>query len=74
MARRTFDCRDLPGECTLTISGEEAEVIRAQAEHAVAAHNAEDGERLRVWIRSLLKDEAAVEGDGQRMLSGTVLP
>ncbi len=59
MNRKTFDCRDLPGECTLAISGQEEEVVRAQAEHAIAHHKALDDDQLRQWIRSLLKDEAA---------------
>lgn len=60
MGHKLFDCRDLPGECTLAISGEEEEVVRAQELHAVAAHDAKDGEQLRRWIRSLLRDEPAV--------------
>jgi hypothetical protein len=59
MSRKTFDCRDLPGEGTLNISGEEAAVNEAQARHAVAAHDVHDGDQLRGWIRSLLRDETA---------------
>jgi len=58
MARMKFDCRDLPGDCTLTVSGEEAEVVEAQAQHAVATHDSTDGQQLRTWIRSLLTDES----------------
>jgi predicted small metal-binding protein len=40
MARKMVDCRDTPSEkgCTLTISGEEDEVVRAAVLHAVDAH------------------------------------
>lgn len=60
MNRKMFDCRDLPGECTLAISGQEEEVVRAQAEHAISLHKALDDDQLRPWIRSLLKDESAM--------------
>ena len=44
MARKVADCRRYPSEinCTLTISGEEEEVVQAAAQHAVAAHGHED--------------------------------
>jgi uncharacterized protein DUF1059 len=58
MSRRTFDCRPLPGDCTLAISGSDEEVIEAQAAHAVAAHAVQDTPQLREWIRSSLKDAA----------------
>ena len=37
MARKVADCRDMPSEvsCTLTISGEEDEVVAAATQHAV---------------------------------------
>ena len=60
MSRKVFDCRDLPGDCTLTVSGEEAEVVEAQAQHAVVAHDSADGQQLRTWIRSLLTEEERV--------------
>ena len=59
MARRMFDCRDLPGNCTLSISGTEEEVLGAQALHAVAAHEQPDGSELREFIRAYLKEEVA---------------
>lgn len=58
MSRKLFDCRDLPGECTLTISGEEDEVVRAQAEHAISAHGENDTVELRELIRASLKGES----------------
>lgn len=59
MPRKVFDCRELPGDCTLAISGEEAEVLDAQAQHAVSAHGQQDGPELRAFVRSYLKDETA---------------
>ncbi|TYB46699.1 DUF1059 domain-containing protein [Actinomadura chibensis] len=57
--RKVADCRDMPSEsgCTLTISGEEDEVVRAAAEHAASVHGHEDTPELREEIRSGLKDE-----------------
>ncbi|XRQ09209.1 DUF1059 domain-containing protein [Actinomadura welshii] len=53
------DCRDMPSEsgCTLTITGEEDEVVRAAAEHAASVHGHTDGPELREEIRGMLKDE-----------------
>jgi predicted small metal-binding protein len=59
MNRKVFDCRQLPGECTLTIAGTEDEVLEAQAMHAAAAHDQRDGPELREFIRTSLKDEVA---------------
>jgi predicted small metal-binding protein len=60
MARKVADCRDMPNEvgCTLMISGEEEEVVRAAAEHAVSVHGHEDTPELREMVRASLKDEA----------------
>lgn len=57
--RKVADCRDYPSEsnCTLTISGEEDEVTRAAAEHAVSVHGHDDSPELRQQIRTMLKDE-----------------
>jgi hypothetical protein len=59
MARKVADCRDFPSEnnCTLTISGEEDEVVLAATEHAVSVHGHEDTEEVRTWLRQNLKDE-----------------
>ncbi len=59
MARKVADCRDMPSEsgCTLTISGEEDEVVSAAVAHAVAVHGHEDTPELADAIRSSLKDE-----------------
>ncbi len=59
MARKVADCRDFPSEsgCTLTISGEEEEVMAAAIQHAASVHGHEDNEELRLWLRDNLKDE-----------------
>jgi predicted small metal-binding protein len=57
--RKVADCRDFPSEngCTLTIAGEEDEVIAAATQHAVAVHGHEDNDELRGWLRNHLKEE-----------------
>ena len=61
MARKVADCREMPSEsgCSLTISGEEEEVVRAASEHAVSVHGHEDTPELREEVRGMLKDEVA---------------
>jgi len=61
MARKIVDCRDFPSEtrCTLTIAGEEDEVVRAATLHAVHVHGHEDSPELRETIRRSLQDERA---------------
>lgn len=56
MSRMTIDCRSVPSEsgCSLTISGEEDEVMRAAAAHAVDVHGHTDGEELRAALRASL--------------------
>jgi len=60
--RKVADCRDYPSEtaCTLTISGEEDEVVAAAALHAQDVHQEQDTPELREQIRETLKDEIAV--------------
>jgi predicted small metal-binding protein len=58
MARKTIDCRDFPGPCTLAIAGEEDEVVEAQAAHLAAVHDMGDKPEVRAYVRSVLKDEA----------------
>jgi predicted small metal-binding protein len=62
MARRSIDCRDHPDGtgCTLYLSGEEEDVIRAIAEHAASVHGMEDTPELREQFRSMMKDETAL--------------
>ena len=61
MGRKIADCRDFPSEsgCTLTISGEEDEVVTAATQHAVAVHGHEDTDKVRIWLRENLKDEVS---------------
>ena len=61
MGRKVADCRDFPStvKCTLTISGEEEEVVRAAALHAVDLHGHRDTPEFRQQIRKFLKDEAS---------------
>jgi predicted small metal-binding protein len=61
MTRKVADCRNAPSVsgCTLTISGEEDEVVRAAAEHAVSVHGHTDGPELRQMVREALEDEKA---------------
>ncbi|TDB90467.1 DUF1059 domain-containing protein [Actinomadura sp. KC216] len=57
--RKVADCRETPSEmnCTLTISGEEDEVVRAAAEHAASVHGHDDTPEFREEIRGMLRDE-----------------
>ncbi|MFZ0665038.1 MAG: DUF1059 domain-containing protein [Acidimicrobiales bacterium] len=59
MGRKIADCRDFPSDsgCTLTIAGEEDEVIVAAAQHAATVHGHEDNDELRTWLKTNLKDE-----------------
>ena len=57
--RKYIDCRDFPSEsnCSLTIAGTEAEVLKAAAEHAVSSHGHAAGPELVTALRSALHDE-----------------
>jgi hypothetical protein len=57
--RKMIDCREFPSEsnCSLTISGTEAEVLKAASEHAVSSHGHEAGPQLTDALRSALRDE-----------------
>jgi Protein of unknown function (DUF1059) len=61
MSRKMADCRRFPSEsnCSLTIIGEEDEVIRAAAEHAVSVHGHDGGSELEEQIRGMLEPETA---------------
>jgi hypothetical protein len=63
MARMMIDCRRIPSDinCTLTIAGEEDDVLDAAATHAVAKHGHADTPELREQLRgSLVPAEAAM--------------
>ena len=57
MSRMMADCRRWPSEsnCSLTIIGEEDEVVAAAAMHAASVHGHEDGPELREQMRGLLE-------------------
>ncbi|MEU5013891.1 DUF1059 domain-containing protein [Streptomyces sp. NPDC021749] len=57
--RKKIDCRDYPSEtnCSLVISGEEEEVVRAATAHAISVHGHTDSPELRDQIRASLKNE-----------------
>lgn len=57
MSRMMVDCRKIPSEinCTLTIAGEEDEVLDAAVAHAAAKHGHEDTPELRESIRAGLE-------------------
>jgi hypothetical protein len=59
MSRKIADCRRFESDsnCTLTIIGEEDEVIDAAAQHASTVHGHEDTPELRETVRSLLEPE-----------------
>jgi hypothetical protein len=59
MGRVMVDCRRFPSDsnCSLTIIGEEEEVIQAAAEHAVSVHQHEDTPEFREQIRGMLEPE-----------------
>jgi predicted small metal-binding protein len=58
MARKMVDCRTMPSEinCTLTIAGEQDEVLDAAVAHAVAKHGHDDTPELREQLRVGLVD------------------
>ena len=60
--RKVADCRDMPNQvgCTLTISGEEDEVVRAAAEHAASVHGHPNTPDLYEQVRSMLRDEVRI--------------
>ena len=59
MARKMADCRRFPSDsnCSLTIIGEEDEVVQAAAQHAVSVHQHEDTPELREEVRGMLEPE-----------------
>jgi len=57
--RKVADCREFPSDskCSITISGEEEEVVRVAAMHAADVHGHKDTPELRNELRKMLKDE-----------------
>lgn len=60
MSRMMADCRRFPSEmdCSLTIIGDEDEVVLAATEHAVSVHGHEDTSELRDMIRQGLEPDS----------------
>jgi hypothetical protein len=65
MARMMADCRRFPSDsnCSLTIIGEEDEVVRAAAEHAASVHGHEDTPELREQLRGFLEPAEAYSNE-----------
>lgn len=61
MARMYVDCREHPSEvsCSLRISGEQEEVVRAAVDHAVSVHGETRSDALADQMRKALKPEKA---------------
>jgi Protein of unknown function (DUF1059) len=59
MPRKMADCRRFESDnnCSLTIIGEEDEVITAAAQHAIAAHGHQDTPQLHDQLRAMLEPE-----------------
>jgi predicted small metal-binding protein len=58
MTRKMIDCRAVPNDigCTLTIAGQEQEVLDAAVAHAVTTHGHTDTPDLREMLRNSLTD------------------
>ena len=59
MARKYIDCREFPSEmnCTIAIAGDnEAELLEAAVQHAVAVHRHTDTPEFRSQLRSALRE------------------
>jgi hypothetical protein len=59
MDRKVADCRRFESEsnCSLTIIGEEEEVVASAAQHAAAVHGHQDTPELRSQLRAMLEPE-----------------
>jgi Protein of unknown function (DUF1059) len=59
MTRKIADCRRFESEsnCSLTIIGDEDEVVAAAAQHAAAVHGHHDTPELRSQLRASLEPE-----------------
>jgi predicted small metal-binding protein len=61
MARKMADCRRFESDagCTLTIIGEEDEVVRTAAQHAESVHGHRMTPEMIEQLRGMLEDESA---------------
>lgn len=59
MSRKIADCRrfESDNKCSLTIIGEEDEVLAAAAQHAVTAHGHQDTPELHSQLQTMLEPE-----------------
>ena len=59
--RYVADCRKYPSEmnCSLVITGERDEVIRAATEHAISVHGHEDTPQLRKEVAGFVEPESS---------------
>jgi hypothetical protein len=59
MERKIADCRRFESEnnCSLSIIGEEDEVIATAVQHAVSAHGHQDTPELHTQLRAMLEPE-----------------
>jgi hypothetical protein len=63
MARVMADCRrfESDSKCSLTIVGEETEVVKAASEHAASVHGHNNTPELQSQIRGMLEPEEAYQ-------------
>lgn len=63
MPRKHVDCRRTPNVagCTLTMSGEEEELVRAAVAHTVDVHGHTDDRAMRDAVRADLRDEPVAD-------------
>ena len=61
MERKMADCRRFASDtdCSLTIIGEEEEVVATAAQHAATVHGHEDTPEMREQLRAMLEPEDA---------------
>ena len=67
MGRVMADCRRWPSDndCSLTIIGEENEVLDAAVQHAVSAHGHEDTPELREQTKGFLEPAEQYQAEGR---------
>ena len=67
MGRMMADCRRWPSEinCSLTIIGEEDEVVETASQHAISAHGHEDTPELREQTRGFLEPAEQYRPEGR---------
>jgi predicted small metal-binding protein len=63
MGRVMADCRRMPSDsnCSLTIIGDEEEVVQAAAQHAVTVHGHDDSPEMREQIKGFLEPEESYQ-------------